>query len=119
MFAGDTEGAKDAMRASFSAIMGVMVELLTKKVDAAILNLVTDWLSDPVTGAIPWYAKVAMIPAIQAMAGGVIHGVADPIINNLLSFSTGGRIDSPTMAVIGDAAKLAVRTASGFSRTTN
>lgn len=106
MFAGDTAGAMDAMRASFASIMGLLVEMLTKKVDAVILNLVTEWLTDPTTGAIPWYAKMAMIPAIQALAGGAIHAVADPILNNLLSFSTGGSIDSPTLALIGDGAKL-------------
>lgn len=106
MFAGDKEAAADALRSSFASIMGVMVELLKKKIDAAILTLITDWLGEPATATFGFYAKMAMIPLIQGLAGGAIHAIADPILNNLLSFSTGGSIDSPTLALIGDGAKL-------------
>lgn len=47
-----------------------------------------------------------MLPVVQALASGAIHGIADPIINSIASFSTGGRIDEPTLAVVCDATRL-------------
>lgn len=106
MFAGDSEGAVDALKGTFGAILGTTAEYLRKEVDAQILKFFLAWFDSTDAIALPWFVKLGMLPAIQAIASGAIHGIADPIINRVASFSTGGRIDEPTLAVVGDASRL-------------
>jgi hypothetical protein len=107
LFAGDPKAAEDAIKKTFSSIFGVMVQALTKEIDAVVLKTVLDWLGyDPKSPSLPFLVKVALIPVMTGIISGAVNAIASPILNGLLSFSSGGRIDSPTMALIGDASRL-------------
>lgn len=53
---------------------------------------------------------IAFVPALLAIAKSSLKAMISPLItsvtSNLLSFSSGGRIDSPTLALVGDGSKL-------------
>ena len=53
---------------------------------------------------------IAFVPALLAIAKSSLKAIISPLITSitskLLSFSTGGRIDSPTLALVGDGTKL-------------
>ena len=57
----------------------------------------------------PFPANVVAIPVITTAINAVVKAITDPIISTILSFSTGGRIDQPTMAIIGDGSRLGGR----------
>jgi hypothetical protein len=102
MFEGDWEGMRD----SFRNMLGILTGILEKLASAAVVKMVLDWLNvDPEAAVLPWYVKVGLIPVVQATASGLVHGIVGPILNDLMSFSTGGRVDEPTLAVIGDASR--------------
>ncbi len=106
LFAGDPQAAADVLRKSFSMVLGTMAEALKKEVDAKILKFFLDWFDSAESTALPWFVRLGMLPLVQGIASGAIHGIADPIIESIASFSTGGRIDEPTLAVVGDASRL-------------
>ena len=59
--------------------------------------------------ALPFLANVTAVPVITGVVYTAVKAITDPIISAILSFSTGGRVDQPTMAVIGDASRLGGR----------
>jgi hypothetical protein len=54
---------------------------------------------------------VAVITGVVYKA---VKAITDPIISAILSFSTGGRVDQPTMAIIGDDSRLGGRNREWF-----
>jgi hypothetical protein len=102
MFEGDWEG----MREGFRSMLAVLAGMLEKLASAAVTKMVLDWLVvDPTSAALPFFVKAGLIPAIQAAASGLVHAVMGPVLGGLLSFASGGRVDNPTLAVIGDAGR--------------
>ena len=102
LFAGDPDAAKDSMKAYLSQLAGY----LKAQISAFVLSLV---LSDGVTkylSALPFPFNVASIPVISATIKAAVNAIADPLLSAVTSFSTGGRVDSPTLAVVGDASNL-------------
>ncbi len=95
LLAGDPKAATDALRSSFAQILGTTAEMLRKEIDLLIVNLLIDWFKDPSTQAIPFWVKMGLIPLTQSMISGLIHGIADPMINNVIRMPTGGEISSP------------------------
>ncbi len=95
LFAGDSESVKAPWRKLFGTIAGALKQLLA----ATVIQIV---LSDTVTSSLG-----ALAPAAKAALGGLVYGllsaILDPVLSSILSFSTGGRVDSPTMAIVGDA----------------
>ena len=102
MFSGDAEGTIDSWRKYFAQLG----EYLKREISAFVLRLV---LSESVTNylaSLPFPLNVAAIPAIKATVTGAVNAIASPVLNALTSFASGGRVDSPTLAIIGDGAKL-------------
>ena len=102
LFAGDPDAAKESMKAYLTQLAGY----LKAQISAFVLSLV---LSDGVTkylSALPFPLNVASIPIITATIKGAVNAIADPLLSAVTSFSTGGRVDSPTLAVVGDASNL-------------
>jgi len=106
LFAGDPEAAGEAIKKTFSSIFGVMAQVISKKVSGVVVNLILDWLF---TSKEPFLIKMVLAPAMGSIINSLIMAIVTPVLNGLLSFSTGGRIDNPTMALIGDASKLGGR----------
>jgi hypothetical protein len=107
MFAGDEEDAIDSMRAYFARLAGELKGLLSAFVLKMVLSKgTTDYLA-----LLPFPFNIAAIPVVTGLVNAGVSAIADPIINELLSFSTGGRLpvgvyDKPTGIIVGDAAKL-------------
>ena len=102
LFAGNTEAMKQNMRDILSSLVGY------------IKNLVTTWVWEQVLTS-PFYKALSLAagPAAPLVTAGgaailsqLINAVLSPLLNTILSFPTGGVFDSPTLAVIGDGARL-------------
>lgn len=104
--AGLFSGSPEAMTDSFRKMMGALAGILERLASAAIVKMVLDWLNvDPTAAAIPFWIKVGVIPLVTAAASGLVHSLIGPVLSSLTSFSTGGRVDEPTLAVVGDAGR--------------
>ena len=102
VFSGSTKQAKDIWRAFLAEIAGY----LQKKVTAMILDLIMSPGTMKFIGGLPFPANVLALPAITATITAAVKAITDPLLKSLLSFATGGRVDEPTIAVVGDAARL-------------
>ncbi|MBS4000727.1 MAG: phage tail tape measure protein [Desulfobulbaceae bacterium] len=106
LIAGNADAAVESLRDYFSKVFGMAAQALSTKISETVLSLVLDWLKlapgDPLT-------KMLFSPAIYAGVNAGVNKIAQPILKGLLSFSTGGRVDSPTTFVAGDASKLGGR----------
>lgn len=105
LFTGNAEQIKDAFRGLFAMLGGALKKLGSAFIADIILQ--SPWLkgfiaANPLTG-------VALTGVLQGILSGIVGAVLNPVIGELTSFSTGGRVDSPTFAIVGDAAKLGGR----------
>lgn len=98
LFAGDVEGAKEPFR----KLLGVLAGALSKTAAGLVTKLVLEQLTITPGGA----AALLLAPVITGVVQAGINAILTPAINSLTSFASGGRIDEPTLAVVGDAAKL-------------
>jgi hypothetical protein len=108
MFAGNTQDAVDSVRKLAASLLGVLAESLSKEVSATVLKIVLKQLQ--------WTAEINPIGAallgatITPLINAGVHAIADPIINDILAFPTGGDISglykSPTRILVGDGSKL-------------
>ena len=106
MFAGNADKAKDGMRELIGGMLGILGEGLKKQLTATVLQMVFDWLQWDVTSKmLPLPVRLLGIPIATATITGAMNAIANPIISTLTSFSTGGMVDRPTLAMIGDATK--------------
>ena len=105
LFAGDPEAAANSWRKFFGQLAG----MLQAKASAFILDLILSPGTMEYLGALPFPANVIAVPVITGVVYTAVKAITDPIISAILSFSTGGRVDQPTMAVIGDASRLGGR----------
>lgn len=102
MFAGDPEAMKDSARAMFAS----MAAILEKQATAMALSVVLSQGTTATISALPFPANIIALAAIQAAVQGMVMAMLRPVMSSLLSFSTGGRVDEPTIAMIGDASRL-------------
>lgn len=77
--------------------------------EAFVLDLILSPGTMEYLSALPFPANVIAIPVIRTVVNAAVKAITDPVISAILSFSTGGRIDQPTMAIIGDASRLGGR----------
>jgi TP901 family phage tail tape measure protein len=102
MFAGDKEGAAKSLQDFFVTMSGIMVKGLTDYLNKIILDWVLEMLK--FTPADP-FTKLVLAPGFYALISGVVNAIAQPLLAPL-SFATGGMVQSPTLAIVGDSAKL-------------
>lgn len=93
----DEETVKAPFRKGFQTIAGALQELAAAKITELIIGMVSGFGGIP--GAI---AAFAARPLINALFSSFLS----PVLNRLLSFPTGGRVDAPTFALVGDGARL-------------
>jgi len=98
-FAGDPEAMKDALRNSLAVIAGY----LEKQAQAFVLGLVLSEGTLQYLSAMPFPLNILSVPIITATVRGAVSALMNPILSTILSFAGGGRVDSPTVALIGDA----------------
>jgi|GEM_PF-2214302 len=94
---GNEEQMKEPWRKAFSIIAGALKELAS----TAITNMILGQLN--ITAGATGLTGLLLIPAIKGLANAGVSAILNPILSGLLSFSTGGRVDEPTLAWIGDA----------------
>lgn len=96
---------KDGLR----VILKTFSEFLVREAEAALETYLfsSSFWSDI---ALKSGGIIAFVPALLAIAKSSLKAMISPLItsvtSNLLSFSSGGRIDSPTLALVGDGSKL-------------
>lgn len=97
LFSFDKEGAKEPFRAFFGILGGALEQLAAAKATEVILGLISG------VGGIPGLIlSFAAKPVVNAVIGRFLS----PILDGLLSFASGGRIDSPALFVAGDGSNL-------------
>ncbi|MBS1562589.1 MAG: phage tail tape measure protein [Bacteroidetes bacterium] len=102
LFNGDPKAVADSFRELFAQLAGA----LQAKASGFVLDL---FLSSGVAkfiGAIPFPFNLGAMGAAKLAIDQGVKAITRPLLAPLLSFSTGGRIDRPTLAMIGDGAKL-------------
>lgn len=94
-------GDPEAMRNGFRNMFGTIAGALKAQASALATQKILEQLS-LTPGGLP---SLLLAPILKGVISSLIGRILDPILNNLLSFSTGGRVDQPTVAVVGDASK--------------
>lgn len=101
--AGMFEGDEEAMKTSMKAFLQQMGGFLKKQLEAFILGLILSEANIEALSVIPFPLNTIVAGTIALGTRAAIGALADPIISGLTSFATGGRVDEPTLAWIGDA----------------
>lgn len=99
LFAGNGDAIADSWRDYFAQLAGKLKAMLS----AFVLEMVLSPGTLKYLSALPFPLNIAAIPVITTAVNAGISAIADPIISQLTSFSTGGMITEPTLAVVGDA----------------
>ncbi len=94
---GDEESMKEPWRKAFAVVAGAIKELAS----AAAVNMILGQLG--ITASTAGLAGLLVVPMIKGLVSAGINSIMNPILSSLLSFSTGGRVDEPTLAWVGDA----------------
>jgi TP901 family phage tail tape measure protein len=102
IFAGDPQAVADNLRATLGTIAGA----LKAKLSAFVLDLVLSPGTSAYLAALPFPLNIAAIPLVTLAVNSAIGAVANPIFDQLLSFPTGGKFTEPTLALVGDGARL-------------
>jgi len=105
LFAGDPNATAESWRKFFGQLAG----MLQAKASAFVLDLILSPGTTEYLAALPFPANVIAIPVITGVVNAAVKAITDPIISSILSFSSGGRVDQPTMAIIGDGSRLGSR----------
>lgn len=99
---GNSEAVADSFRKLFATIAGALQAQLTGFVMSLVLSpSVSSYLA-----ALPFPANVIALPTVTALINTTVRKLTNPLLESLLSFPTGGRVDTPTMFVAGDGARL-------------
>jgi TP901 family phage tail tape measure protein len=98
-------GDPNALKKSAKQYLSFLKGYLEKQLSAYVLGLVLTDSTKTYLAALPFPLNIAAIPLIKATITAAVNKIAGPILNSLTSFSTGGKIESPTVAMIGDASK--------------
>lgn len=102
LFAGNQEAMHDAMKTTLALIVGYIDKLVEEMILTWVMSpSVTTWIA-----ALPFPFNLALLPAAKAMITPLVHALADPLLKDIASFSTGGRVDTPIQFVAGDGSKL-------------
>lgn len=101
-FEGNGDALADGFRKTFATIAGAIKAELA----AFALQIVLESAPIKALAAAAGPFAPVVLAGITATITAGISALAAPILNTLTSFATGGRIDQPTIALIGDAARL-------------
>lgn len=97
LLGGDNEALKESAKDMFAFVAGI----LKKAATATATKLILDQLALTPGGLLALVAA----PAISAVVNVAISKILDPILSQITSFATGGRVDEPTLAIVGDASQ--------------
>lgn len=94
-------GNDEALKASAKKMFATVGGILRKAASATATKIILDQLALTPGG----FLALLATPVISGVVNAAISKLIDPIISKLTSFSTGGRVDEPTLAVVGDASR--------------
>lgn len=94
---GNEEQMKEPWRKAFSVIAGALKQLASSAITTMILGQLK------INAAAGGLASLILVPAITGLVNAGVNSILNPILSSILSFHTGGRVDEPTLAVVGDA----------------
>lgn len=102
LFSGNEEAIADSFRGLFAVLGGA----LKKAATAFIVDIVlTSPFLKTAIGINP-FLGAAITASVTGILSGIVSGLLDPVLSSLTSFASGGRIDSPMLALVGDASRL-------------
>ncbi|MBX3045292.1 MAG: phage tail tape measure protein [Candidatus Kapabacteria bacterium] len=102
LFSGNLDAVVDSWRDYFNQLAG----MLQAKVSAFVLDMILTPGTIQYLSALPFPLNIGALPAITQAVSVAVKKFSDPFIKQILSFPTGGKFDSPTLAIVGDGAKL-------------
>lgn len=100
MFSGDSEGAKKGMKKTMGTIFGYLKRLLTAYVAEIVLTSPTFKSLAAVAGPL----APVVTGGFMALLTAGMNALMNPLFAQLTSFSSGGYVTEPTLAIVGDAA---------------
>ena len=92
-------GDPEAMKESWREMFGVLAGGLKTYASGIVTKLVIGQLGIDASGGL---ASLVLIPAITGLVNAAMSAILSPILSGLASFSTGGKVTDPTVAVVGD-----------------
>jgi len=118
MFSGS---GTDAMLENAREFFGVLAGILEKKASAFVVDWILSSSSiQAMLSALPFPADVAALATIKNLVNAGVRSILDPVLQNILSFATGGSIagdyDSPQIIQVGDASNVGGRNAEWVTR---
>ena len=96
---------KDGLKLILKTLAEFLSQLATAAVNAFVFSQANITKIASLSGGNPVVAA-ALIGASKLAMEAIIKTILSSVTSKLLSFSTGGRIDNATLAVVGDASKL-------------
>jgi len=102
LFSGNEEAITDSFRSFFGLLSGALKKAGTAFVVDIVLS--SPWLKTAI-GLNP-FLGAAITGTVTGLLSGLVGKVLDPVISSLTSFASGGRIDSPMLALVGDGTRL-------------
>lgn len=96
LWAGEEEDVKKPFRKLFMTLGGALKNYLSMLVTQMVFGELSKY---PKAGL---YSLV-LIPMFRGVMQGALNKILDPVLSSIASFSTGGYVSSPTLAVVGDA----------------
>lgn len=102
LFSGNMDAIVDSWRDYFNQLAG----MLQAKVSAFVLDMILTPGTIQYLSALPFPLNIGALPVITQAVSVAVKKFSDPFIKQILSFPTGGKFDSPTLAVVGDASRL-------------
>lgn len=99
-------GNEEAIADSFRGLFGVLGGALKKAGTAFVVDIVlsSPWLKTAI-GLNPLLG-VGITAGVTGLLTGIVSSLLDPLLSSLTSFASGGRVDTPTLALVGDARRL-------------
>ncbi len=99
-------GNEEAIADSFRGLFGVLGGALKKAGTAFVVDIVlsSPWLKTAI-GLNPLFG-VGITAGVTGLLTGIVSSLLDPLLSSLTSFASGGRVDTPTLALVGDARRL-------------
>lgn len=99
LFQGDEESIKAPFKKLFATIAGALKQYLSLLATEMVFGELKKYAGSMGITAL------FLIPAFQGVINAALDAILNPILANVASFSTGGRVDEPTVAIVGDASK--------------
>lgn len=102
--AGMFDGREEDLKKPWRVFFAVTASALKTQVESLIIELALKELQKMAifSGGL---GALLLLPVVTGVLRGAMDALLNPVLSSIASFSAGGRVDEPTIAIVGDASK--------------